>query len=387
MEPAGCGTTGFERWWGRGWSPPSTGGHGSGKSTTWSRPEWLGDSILLHELGHIVTSWLCGKKLHRLHVGPFQWAARKGRWRFELLSKQAGGPIASLFVGLASLLPWRNMDNTPGVSWFAMLATFSLLMFFSNLSPQRTRLLYSDGAQLYQVLSNGPWFKVHLAFGMVASTAMTPTRPRDGDLSLINEFAGIVKNTREALLLKVFAGCYYLDSGDLPQAVASFKAAEALFTDNIPKPADLCAFFAYANALYARDLPAAELWRSKIQALPKIDFDAEYGKARSAVLWLQEDMDASRQAWARGNRLAQAIPSSESHSVAATAQSSATADLLRCSFGMRKSAARDSHGDRASQSSDRLRSLRPAMERIGHPGRVRADLAARDAPIRSLGLG
>jgi hypothetical protein len=66
--------------------------------------------------------------------------------------------------------------------------------------------------------------------------------------------------------------------------------------------------FVFVNALYARDLAAAEAWWLKLQALEKIDYDADYWRARASFLWLSGELEDARQAWERGNEQAQKLP-------------------------------------------------------------------------------
>ncbi len=293
--------------------------------------------ILGHELGHFIAGSLCGKKL-RFHVGPFEWSVRNGKWEFELRPKlllsgsvamvppnlenfrrrkiigTSGGPIASLSMSLISLASLLNAKYASWhISWYllAVITTVSSLSFLLNLIPQRTKFFYSDGAQLYQVLSNGPWGKVHLALGMVTTSLLSQIRPRDWNIALINEAADFLRTGREGMLLRLFASHHYLDSGDIAAAVTSMKAAESLFdAHTIPKPADFYAGFVFFNALYARDVSAAEAWWLKLQALEGIDYDADYWRARASIMWLRGNFEDARQAWERGNEKAQKLPAS-----------------------------------------------------------------------------
>jgi hypothetical protein len=288
--------------------------------------------ICCHEVGHFVAGSLCGQKLRQFHVGPFRWSVRNGKWTFEFLSRLslggsvvlvpqtledfrrrkviglAGGPLASLTLSVGALV---ILLNTKNAFWylFAMITTVSSISFLANLIPQKTRLFYSDGAQLYQVLSNGPWGKVHLALAMAATSLLTDIRPRDWDISLINEAAGFLKTGIQGMVLRLFASHYYLDSGNIAEAVANMNAAASLFTAQaISKPADFYVEFVFVNALYARDFPAAEAWWLKLQALKGIDYDADYWRARASILWLGGELEDARQAWERGNEKAQRLP-------------------------------------------------------------------------------
>ncbi len=294
--------------------------------------------ICCHELGHFTAGALCGRKLRMFHVGPFRWQMRNGKWEFEFSPKLslsgsvvlvprtlehfrrnkavelAGGPLASLSLGAAGLATlWISRSTSWRPSWFlfATITSVSAMSFFANLIPQRTKLFYSDGAQLYQILSNGLWGKVHLALGMAGTSLLSSIRPRDWDIGLINEAADFLKTGIQGMVLRIIASHYYLDSGNIPEAVASMNDAASLFSEQaIRKPADFYAGFVFMNAFYARNLPAAEAWWLKLQPLGKIDYDADYWLARSSILWLSGDPTGARQAWERGDERARRLPSS-----------------------------------------------------------------------------
>lgn len=293
-------------------------------------------TIVGHELGHLLCGWLVGKKLVQFHAGPFLWKIRNGRWKFDFNWKRidggsvgmaavnlthlrsddaimiAGGPLASLLLGCACLLPllaWP--DGASGLSWFLlwMTAGISLMTFVANLIPQRTEYFYSDGAQLYQVITNGPWYKLHLAFGMASASLTTSARPRDWDAALLHDVAAAFPKGREGFFAQFYLGYCYFDSGDLNQGLRHIRLAECLVSDKMLRNAP--AFYSeltFFNALYARDLTAAELWWSKLQALPKTDLDADYWKGRAALLWLRGDPQNARLTWERGEALARTLP-------------------------------------------------------------------------------
>jgi hypothetical protein len=293
--------------------------------------------ICCHELGHFTAGALCGRKLRMLHVGPCRWQMRNGKWEFEFSPKLllsgsvilvprtlenfrrnkaielAGGPLASLSLsvtGLVALLICMSTALRPSWFLFATITSVSGMSFFANLIPQRTKLFYSDGAQLYQILSKGMWGKVHLALGMAGTSLLSSIRPRDWDIGLINESADFLKTGIQGMVLRMLASHYYLDSGNIPEAVDTMNAAANLFNEQaIRKPADFYAGFVFMNAFYGRNLPAAEVWWQKLQALKKIEYDGDYWLARSSILWLSGDLTGARQAWEHGDEKARKLPS------------------------------------------------------------------------------
>jgi hypothetical protein len=294
-------------------------------------------TTLFHELGHFAAGWACGKILRVLQVGPFRWAVRNGKWRFEfqlrkfygggvamvapdlhnMRRRQAlllmGGPAASLVVGSVFAMITLNAAGhfwQPYWSLLSTLATLSIAGFVVNMIPLQPQNQYSDGAQIYQILTNGPWARVHLAFAMVTTSAVAPIRPRDFDMNVINQAVDFVRHGERGLLLRLVACKHYIDKHRIPEALAYMLEAEALFEEcKFEKPQDICAEFAFVNAFYKRDLAAAELWWQRIETLDRIDTDANYWRAKTALLWLKGEQKEAFGAWQRGSALAQKLPS------------------------------------------------------------------------------
>jgi hypothetical protein len=87
-----------------------------------------------------------------------------------------------------------------------MFTTISLLAFVGNLVPFQTGTAhYSDGAQIYQILSNGPWRDVYRVLRVAAATLVTNLRPRDYDIGAI-ERVGKCDRRRSAGLHASAAG-------------------------------------------------------------------------------------------------------------------------------------------------------------------------------------
>jgi hypothetical protein len=298
-------------------------------------------TTLTHELGHLVAGWASGEILRSFQVGPFRWTIRHGVWKFDfnlrrfyggsvamvapdlvnMRSRQAflliGGPVGSLLTGsifiVAALL-------SPGHAWqeywmfLSMLATFSIAAFVGNLIPMKPASLYSDGAQLYQIVTNGPWTRVHLAFAMVTSSLVSRLRPRDFDVNLIHQAANSLPQGERGLLLRLFACIHYLDANQIPKAIASMEEAEALYEQSVfEKPQEICAEFVFVNAFYKRDLAAAERWSRRIEAARNVECDADYWRAQTAFLWLKGEREEACDAWARGHVLALKLPMAGSY--------------------------------------------------------------------------
>ncbi len=294
-------------------------------------------TTIFHELGHAAAGWASGKILCSFQIGPFRWALRHGRWRFSFQGRKLlggsvgmvapdlvhmrsrnafsilGGPVASLVIGsictVATLTavshPWQPYWNL-----LSMMASIALADCIVNLIPLRPENGYSDGAQLLQIVTNGPWARVHLAFAMITSSAVSPVRPRDFDESLIRQAADFVPCGERGLLLRLYASSHYIDKDRIPEAIANLREAEALYEEcKFERPQDVCAEFTFVNAFYKRDLAAAARWWQRIEASDGIDRDADYYRARTALLWLKGEQEQASEAWQRGNAIAQQLPS------------------------------------------------------------------------------
>jgi hypothetical protein len=157
-------------------------------------------SVLIHELGHAAGAWACHFRLVDIRVGPIHCYHLEGRWRFQFvwagfvgggqvaalptrperiregaLFIIAGGPVASLLVGLTSGL---LLISSPGAVWerawtlLAALAVICLGDSVLNLLPIGLAQSYSDGARLWQLSRRGPWCD-HLVFGLYRGLSKT----------------------------------------------------------------------------------------------------------------------------------------------------------------------------------------------------------------------
>jgi len=293
-------------------------------------------STLGHELGHLVAGWVSDMSLRSFQVGPVQWAIRNGRWKFDfqlsglsggavgmvpihlenIRGREAfmilGGPIASLLMGTiggVAALSAKGHAWEPLWAVLSMTAVVSSVGFVVNLIPQKPEAQYSDGAQIYQLVTNSPWAQVHLAFAMVASSLVTSLRPRDYDIALINRAGDFIAQSERGMLLRLFACMHHIDAGQIQDGVVSLEKAEGLWDRAVVKrPAGICGEFVFFCAVYKRDRTAAELWWQRLEAQTKIEFDADYWKARASIMWLRNQPAEAFHAWERGNALAAGLP-------------------------------------------------------------------------------
>jgi Zn-dependent protease len=295
-------------------------------------------SVVIHELGHVLGGWASHMKLRRFEAGPFEFQIRSGKREFRFnhakildsggstamvmtslknirsrrVFVSACGPMASLLLGcfaLAATLsaagrPWQSMWQ-----FWSLTATFSLLSFAINLIPLRPEDQYSDGAHIYQIVTNGPWADVHTIFSIVASSLVTPLRPRDYDMPMLFRAAQFMTFGREAMLLRIFGFTSCVDRGHLPEAIGWLSQAEAIYPQIAGKvPAELHAEFVFGAALFKRDAAAARMWWERMQSKRVTRFDTDYWKARAALAWIENRSEDAQESWRKGNQLAQALP-------------------------------------------------------------------------------
>jgi len=294
-------------------------------------------SVLLHELGHVVGGWASHMKLRHFVIGPLEWSVRGGKWEFSFsaaglwgrgttamvptslkdlrgqrIFTTLGGPVGSLFAGCLGVLGALSAKDNPWENWWgfcAMMATLGLSAFVLNLIPLRPEDQYSDGAHLYQLLSRGPWADVHMAFSEVSSTVVTPLRPRDLDLHLLERAAAFLNQGKQGLLLRLFQYIHHMDAGRIEEGVAAVRDAEGLYPGIAQTlEADLHADFIFVNALFRRDLEAARQWWQRMEAKGITKFKVDYWKARAALLWLEGRTGEAEMAWLKGYTLAQNLP-------------------------------------------------------------------------------
>jgi hypothetical protein len=292
----------------------------------------------IHEIGHTTMGLALGMKLRAFIVGPFHWSIRDGRWKFKFLLAKllplggatglvptdpnqsrwsdigmiAAGPMASLLTGLISMelaLTAKSRPYERGWELLAVIATIALVQFVVNLIPLRPESLYSDGARIYQMLKGGPWADLHRAFSIVTASSVTPLRPRDYDIAAIQRAGRSFTQGHQALLLRLFASSYYLDTGKLAQAGEALAEAEAVYRESpFEIPAELCMAIVFRIAFLRRDPACARLWWERMEAQKPAHFGADYWLAKSALLWSENRLEEARKACKIGSALAQELP-------------------------------------------------------------------------------
>jgi len=178
-----------------------------------------------------------------------------------------------------------------------------------NLVPLRIQGSYTDGAQIYQLLSDGPWGDFHRVGAVVGSSLVTPLRPRDYDIQAILRAAHRITQGTQGLILRLYAYFYFLDHGRIFEAGEALREAESIYHQSASDiSAELHTEFVFGNAYVRRDAAAAREWWTRMEAKKPTRFNADYWRADSALHWIEGNMKEANAAWAKSNALAQQLP-------------------------------------------------------------------------------
>ncbi|MGA9672323.1 MAG: M50 family metallopeptidase [Terracidiphilus sp.] len=297
-------------------------------------------ATFFHELGHASIGLAFKMKLRAFIVGPLFWRIDEGRWKFKFnpagflslggaagvvptsatqpawqqLSMIAAGPATNFYMGILSgalAVAFTSQPESYGV-YISPLALYAIINFvdcFTNLIPLRTATGYSDGAQIYQILSNGPWAAYHRTLSVVSSSLVTPLRPRDYDMEALTQASQGISEGMVGLLLRLFKYNHFMDCGRLQEAGQAIKEAEAIYDKPGTKlPAPLHTVFVFANAYVLRDASAARAWWQRMEALKPTRFNVDYWLASSALQWIEGNLAQANEDWAKCNDKALKLP-------------------------------------------------------------------------------
>lgn len=255
---------------------------------TWSGALVL--AVVLHELGHMVAGKMVGMKILSFRIGPLQAALEEGRWRLVLprtlqsmlaagvsmiplnpfryerrqqIIAAAGGISANLLVGiiaLAGFLTAKGSSYESSWDFLGELATIDFAFFIINLIPVQTTATYSDGARIYQILTGSVVEDYRRILAMTQATTMTPYRPRDFDIDLIEKVAATNTPGFDQVFLLLVASDYYFDRGEMGSACQKTLEAEAVCDQKTPYWAENCGSIVLRAACLLGDRAIAEKW-------------------------------------------------------------------------------------------------------------------------------
>jgi len=296
---------------------------------------------LVHELCHTSIGLALHMRLRAFLAGPFEFRIREGKWTFRfnpagLLSAGgatgvvpsnanqprwhpllmiAAGPLANLYTGLIAIgFAWAcsvgGGENLAYVYPLGLFAAFNFVGCIVNMIPIRTGSNYSDGAQIFQLLSGGAWADYHRAIAVVGSSLVTPLQPRDYPIDAIKNASQTIAKGQMGLLLRLYAYSHYLDSGQFSEAEQSLGHAEAVYKDSASGiPAELHTAFVFANAVVRFDAAATRIWWDRMMAKKPTHLNCDYWRAQGALYWMEGNHSKAEEAWTKANTLAQQLPS------------------------------------------------------------------------------
>jgi hypothetical protein len=290
-------------------------------------------AVFFHELGHFLAGLVGDMSLRGFAVGPLAGQIRGGRWRLALnpggvfgggavtmvplhlrdlrrryIYLTAAGPIFSLVTGMVALVLTLNAPHSPWQgAWrfFALTGSVCLCDFVINLIPLRPEGAYSDGAQILQLVKGGPWADSHMAFSMVGSSLVTPLRPSQFDLPLLERVARFYQSGKRGAFVRLFIAMHQVDSGRGALAIEAWREAARMD----PEPtADTAAEYAFFEAVVAQDRERARAWWKQVESKGGSRHEVDYWRGRTAVLWVEGDFQQARDALEKADSFARRLP-------------------------------------------------------------------------------
>jgi hypothetical protein len=290
-------------------------------------------AVFFHELGHFLAGLRGDMSLRGFAVGPLAGQIRGGRWRLALnpggvfgggavsmvplhlrdlrrryIYLVAAGPIFSLVTGLVALVLTLNAPHSPWQSawrFFALTCSVCLCDFVINLIPLLPEGAYSDGAQILQLVKGGPWADSHMAFSMVGSSLVTPLRPSQFDLPLLERVARFYQSGKRGARVRLFIAIHHVDSGRAALAIEAWRDAARM--DPEPSPGG-AAEYTFLEAVVAQDPEKARAWWKYVESKDDRRHEVDYWRGRAAVLWAEGDFYQARHALEKADSFAQRLP-------------------------------------------------------------------------------
>jgi hypothetical protein len=249
-------------------------------------------AILIHELGHLAVGKLAGMNPGALCVGGMLLAKSGDHWVFQFHRKYlfggfaaplpakndfqrarhawmvAGGPLASILLTIVCGLAIRAFGT--GVwDWIGTMFLSSVITVASSVIPYKVSGTMSDGARLWQLLTNPDRARRWMAVVALQAENMKGVRPRDWNAEVVQQALETVESEPSYAVVQMLAGYRSNDQGDQDAALQRLENALAGASRNGNKMI-LRACFLDAGGMSAkqRHNPAqARVWMERAAAL------------------------------------------------------------------------------------------------------------------------
>lgn len=241
--------------------------------------------LFIHECGHLLGGRVAGFRFVLLVVGPLELTRAGGGVRLALNKNPAlyggiagsvppggrdlrrkmavyvaGGPLASLALGITALLAASGL---PGDGAFPLGITglVSLVIAVVTLLPTRLGGFVSDGARLLMLLRGGPEAERWCGLAAIYGASMGGTRPRDWPASWVARATALPDDTLDGTGGRLLAYARALDTGDaagagrlLDHSLGHLEGLPAAFRPSVMLEA------AYYTARHRNDPATARAW-------------------------------------------------------------------------------------------------------------------------------
>lgn len=231
-------------------------------------------AILVHELGHVAAGKSVGMRFRQLVVGPLWIERKEGRtnWRWnrsltvagglalcsfereeelnaKLLRKMyryaAGGPVASLLLGLTVLGAWMLVRGTElesdllrGLrSGLLMTGLVSFMIGVVTLVPsgKSSGSFMSDGERIRRYRRGGDAVLDEVAMAQISGLSMAGVRPRDWPPALVARLGHLRGTDASEAAARMLEANWHLDEGRGDEGFDSMSRAARLI-DELPGP-------------------------------------------------------------------------------------------------------------------------------------------------------
>jgi hypothetical protein len=272
-------------------------------------------AVVVHELGHVVTGYLVGLRVARVHLGPLEirdygrprvrlvWSlqagvvlvpfdrtAALGPLRWGLIASTAAGPLAGLASGAAVIALAGGLRLADPFSVAQAVGQMSLILGLLNLLPLRSGEQLADGRRIFSLLLRNRECGHILAATLMLGEALSGRRPREWDPGLL----AVMERSPNDVFARL---CLYeaaIDRAEIEEAGRHLDAAVALRKEKWTA-ADAILFLeaAYYAARHRSDARAARALLGLAQGGGVVDYMR--ARAEAAVLCAEGRALAGRQ--------------------------------------------------------------------------------------------